>query len=191
MVYLPISQNPVSAMSFLVKTGSDPRALISTVRQAIAIVDPQLPVFELFTGSDIQELESIGFRLPTILIALCSLSALCLATIGVYGFSPALSAKERTHEIGIRIALGADPANIMRMLVWEYGRSVALAAVGGIILSFIAARFLASLFGVFRGELIIVSTVCILMSIVAFAAVLIPSRAAARTSPLEALRVRD
>jgi putative ABC transport system permease protein len=188
MVYLPISQNPVSAMSFLVKTGSDPRALIPTVRQAIAIVDPQLPVFELFTGSDIQELESIGFRLPTILIALCGLSALCLATIGVYGVL-ALSAKERTHEIGIRIALGADPANIMRMLVWEYGRSVALAAVGGIILSFIAARFLASLFGVFRGELIIVSTVCILMSIVAFAAVLIPSRAAARTSPLEALRV--
>ncbi len=188
MVYLPISQNPVSAMSFLIKTRSDPRALIPAVRQAIAIVDPQLPVFELFTGSEVQELECIGFRLPTILVALCGLSALCLAIVGVYGIL-SLTAKERTREMGIRMALGADRPAIMRMLVWQYGRSVALATIAGIILSFLAARFLASLFGKFSGEIMIVTTVCILMSTVAFAAVLIPSRAAARTSPLEALRI--
>lgn len=187
MIYVPYQQNPTGTMSFVLRSRVAPLSLISTVRRKAAELDPQLPIYQLHTAAEIKELEGIGFRVPTILLALCGASALILGSLGVYGVL-SLATKQRTREVGIRLALGADSRTIVLMVLRDGFRHVLAGAAAGLVIAVGFGRLLASLFGPFEGELAIYAGVWALMMTIAFIALAIPSRSASRVSPLQALR---
>jgi putative ABC transport system permease protein len=130
----------------------------------------------------------IGIAYVAVMMAVFGFIALLLASVGVYGVM-AYSVSERTHEIGIRMALGATPSNVLRLIV---GRGLLLTTIGaaiGVPFAFVLARMLTSLiYGVTPGDVPTYTLVCAALGAVAFVACYFPARRATRVDPLVALR---
>ena len=168
--------------------GSDRPAAEAAIRKAVRGVDANLPITSYYT---FKELESYGFIESELMSRLCGLFAsiaLVLAAIGIYGVT-AYSVERRTGEIGIRMALGASRARILRDVLLQSLLSCGIGLVVGIPLSYLAGRLLSDrLFGVGSFDLPVVTIAVLLLSLSAAAAALLPARRAASIEPMQALR---
>jgi putative ABC transport system permease protein len=188
VVYVPYAQGADRNAAFLLRTTGDPLNFVLGVRAKIRAVDPDQPIYDAKTLAQMSYEQLIAISFIAAVMGVLGLIALVLASSGVYGVM-AHSVTERTHEIGIRIALGAEPRQVLRWIAW---RGIRLAVVGlliGLALAFVLARLLASLiFGVSATDPVIFGGIGILLGLVAFAACCIPARRAMRVDPMVALR---
>ena len=187
-VYLPQAQYYTPQATLQVRTANDPRTVLASVREQVQNLDKNLAITGVFT---IGELLSQGLWAPRMAAALLSvfgLVALVLAAIGIYGVM-AYSIAQRTREVGIRMALGAQPGDVLKLVI---GQGMLLAGTGvvvGLIAAFGVARLFASLlFGVSPTDPLTFVTVAAVMSLSALAACYFPARRAMRVDPIVALR---
>jgi ABC-type antimicrobial peptide transport system permease subunit len=163
--------------------------MIPEVEQAIQSLAPQLPVFDARTMR--QALYTLNgllvFQLGAALAALLGVLGLILAIVGVYGVV-SYAASQKTHEIGVRMALGAQPADILKMVFRDGFLIVAIGLVIGGALAFAAGRLVSSFVIVSAKDPLTYGVVTGVLAIVAFAACFIPARRATRVDPLVALR---
>jgi predicted permease len=187
-IYRPALQEQVSGMSLILRTRANPPTLAPAVRREIAAVDPAIPVMML---QPVRQglTESIATpRFNTVLLAGFAALALLLAAVGVYGVI-AYAVNQRTHEIGIRMALGAAPAHVVRAVVGEALTLGLIGVVVGVAGAFGAVRLIASqLYGIRTTDPLAFAVVaCVLFAVTAVAGY-VPARHAAGVDPLNALR---
>jgi predicted permease len=181
-------QNRVGEMTFYARAAGDPTALMNAIRGRVRALDPDIPVVEMKT-LERQIAESIGNdRLMTSLAVAFALLATLLAAIGIYGVM-AYAVARRTREIGIRIALGARPSTIRRLVLREVGVMTAAGVVIGVPSAFALGRFVESmLYGVKGGDPAVIAAAVAGVMMVSLSAGYFPARRAIRISPLTALR---
>jgi predicted permease len=190
VVYLPYLQRPAlpSEVSFVARTVGDPMASVAAIRQAVRSIDPNLPLFNVRTQS---ELIALGFRRERLFATMSSffgLLALALVSIGLYGVMSYTVAR-RTHEIGIRMALGAQSGNVLRMVMGESLLLVLIGSAIGLAAALTATRLIAGmLFGVTPSDPLTLALATLLLLAVAALAGWLPARRAARVDPMVALR---
>ena len=189
-VYVPYVRDPWPFMAFVVRTGTDPAAAASSVQSAIHSVDKDQPLFDVRTMSEVLSLSRSPRRVRMILLSLFAGLALALACVGIYGVMAYLVA-ERTQEIGIRMALGADRRNVLGLIV-RHGLKVTLAGVvAGLLLAAGLSRFLSTvLYGVGTTDAPTFAGVAVLLVALAAAASTLPAWRATRVDPVRSLRTQ-
>ncbi len=186
--YFPYRQAPHQYSYIALRTEGDPTSFVAAVRSQIAAVDPNQPIFDIFTLQRVIHNQILGLSYVAVMLGVMGVIAVVLASVGVYGVM-AYSVAERTHEIGVRMALGAQPRDVLRMIL---RRGVALTAIGlgiGLPISLVLARFLASLlFGVGASDSLTFVGITVLLAVVALTSCYLPARRATQVDPLVALR---
>ena len=186
--YLSFRQTPRPGVALLLRTGGDPRSLTTAVRAAVREVDPALPVFQIMTMNE-RLSNSVGARrFNLMLLGAFAGLALLLAGVGVYGVISYV-VTGRTHEIGIRMALGAQSSDVLGLFIRQ-GMTLVLLGVGlGLFGAFALTRVMTGLlFAVGAKDPVTFAAVAVLLSLIALLACYIPARRAARVDPLIALR---
>jgi predicted permease len=174
--------------TFEVRTASDPKALLPSIRGAVRSVDSNLPIFDLMTQTEQINRAIFQERLVAWLSGAFALLALVVACIGLYGLL-AHEVARRTHEVGVRMALGASPLEVLALVLGRGIRLVALGVVIGIGTALGLARYLQSLlYGVRPIDPLAYATITILLLIVTFGACYLPARRATKVDPMVALR---
>ena len=175
-------------MTLTVRTANDPQSLSGSVRNAVFSVDANQPVFDIQTMDQRMASSVASRQFSMLLLSIFSGLALLLAAVGIYGVI-SYSVLQRSHEIGIRMALGAAKEDVLKMVVGQ-GMLLAVFGVGvGLILALALSRFLASMvFGVSALDPATFGGVTFLLSGVALLATYIPARRATRIDPMDALR---
>ncbi|HEY9450067.1 MAG TPA: FtsX-like permease family protein, partial [Gemmatimonadaceae bacterium] len=185
--YLPFLQYYQPNMTLEVRTAGDPAAIIPAVRREIAALDRDLPV-ESGTLEDALGLSLLPQRAGATLLGIFSLLGLVLASIGLYGVV-AYAVAQRTRELGIRVALGAEPGNIYRVVLGHGVKLTFLGLIIGIGAALLLARLARGvLFGVSSTDPVTLGSVAAILAAVALLASFIPARRATRVDPLVALR---
>jgi len=187
-LYLPYLQNSVGAFTLVVHTDADPASLAASIRRAVGAADAGLPVYSVRTLDDIVYDRTAQRRLAVLLISIFAGVALLLAAVGIYGVM-SYAVAQRTREIGIRMALGAERDHILRMVL-RHGTALAVAGVGiGLVAAFGLARLITSLlFQTSAADPPTFSIVPAVLIAVALLACYLPARRATRVDPLVALR---
>jgi predicted permease len=188
-MYTPYPQRPWPAMQFAVRSaGGDPLALVNAVRDAVRQVDREMPMTRVET-MDVALADSISTeRLMTWLLFAFAAVALVMAAAGLYGVI-AFTVAQRTQEIGVRMALGADPRAVVRLVAAEGLRLTAAGMVAGTLAAAVVSRAMRGmLFDVSPADPITYAAVLVLFTATACAALVVPARRALRVDPLTALR---
>ena len=187
-IYLPYRQMPPRRMTFVVKTALDPEALIQPLGDAILEIDPELPAYGAVTLEAQLQQTLQTKRVSMVLLVAFGALAVILAAVGIYGVL-AFSIAQRSREIGTRMALGANPRQILNMVLGQGMTLTAAGVVLGIVAALALGRLLASmLFGVAAYDPATFATVCALLLAVTLLACGAPARRATRVDPIEALR---
>jgi predicted permease len=187
-MYVPQAQDPNSGGNFVVRTSGDPASLTAGMREAVKSVDADVPLFNIRALQSIVEDYTAQRRLSVILLSAFAALALVLAMIGIYGVM-AYSVEQRSHEIGIRIALGASREDIFRLVVGHGMRLVIVGLLLGLAGAFFASRAVKELlFQVPTTDPVTYAGIPVLLALVALAACWIPARRATRVDPMVALR---
>ena len=177
-----------SDVALQVRTAGPPESLASAVRAKLQSIDPRVGVFAGIPMTDYTAAGTYVQRSAALVLGILGALALALAALGLYGVL-AYSISQRTHEIGVRVTLGAQQVDILRLVVWEGMALVAAGLVLGTAAGFGASRLVASsLFGVSAGDPSTLGGMVLLLSVVTLAACWLPARRAAHTDPMEALR---
>ncbi|HKF53361.1 MAG TPA: ABC transporter permease [Candidatus Acidoferrales bacterium] len=188
MMYVPFAQAPLYGCEVVVKSRLSTPAIIGAIRRETHGIDKNLPVTDILSLPHVLSSSVAEPRFRTLLLGLFSAMALALAAVGIFGVI-SYSVSRRTHEIGIRMALGASPASVQRLVIRE---SVALVFFGlavGIPAALVLTRFLSSeLFDVRPADPLTFISVAVLLALVAAVAAYVPARRAMRVDPMEALR---
>jgi putative ABC transport system permease protein len=172
----------------VVRSSLPPSVTIHELRTAFAQIDPSLAIADISTMSDLVSDATARRRFQTSLLTAFSAIALILALVGLYGLM-AYTVTRRTREVGIRIALGAQRSEVLRLILGKAARLIALGLLTGLAASFAAARILQSfLFGISPHDPITLLVACTLLTLCGLAAALIPARHAASIDPMQALR---
>ena len=187
-MYLPLHQNPLGNVTLIVRAEGDPMAVLPTIRRHLGELDAEVALFGITTADAALASSLDQRRFNTTLLMLFAGVALTLAMIGVYGvFS--YSVAQRTREMGVRLALGADPRAVVKLVLAGGMGLVATALVLGIVASLFATRALESLlFGVAAGDAGTLAAVAALLGGTALLACYVPARRASRVDPLVSLR---
>jgi putative ABC transport system permease protein len=187
-IYFPTGQTSDQTMSLVVRTSLPAGTILTAIKNAIWSVDKEQPVFEVRTMDQIIAEITSAQRVASWALDVFAFLALALAAIGIYGVT-SYSVSRRIHEIGIRMALGAQPADVMRLVLGQ-GLKLALLGVGsGVLASFALARLMSGLlYGVSATDPVTFAGVAILLTLVVLAACYIPARRAMRVDPMVALR---
>jgi putative ABC transport system permease protein len=187
-VYLPLVQETTRALALVVRTATDPRALAPSVENIVHGLDSNLPLFEVRTMDDMLDGSIARERMSMLVFAVFAVVALTLASVGLYGVV-AHGVTERTHEIGVRMALGADARHVLGLVV---GQGLAMALVGtaiGVAAALALSRWIQTLlFGVTATDPVTFAAVVATLLTVAAAACYIPAWRATRVDPTVALR---
>jgi putative ABC transport system permease protein len=188
LCYLPVEQAPITSIELAVRTDGDPLALAPAAQKALMALDPELPIYGVSPLSRlVTELYS-PLRISALMMGFFGVLALVLAAVGVYGVI-AYSVSQRTHEIGVRLALGAARRNVMGMVIRQ---GMTLAAIGvaiGLPMAFGLNRLAAHLlYGVVSMDVVLLLAIALALVAVAFVASYVPARDATRVDPMTALR---
>jgi putative ABC transport system permease protein len=188
-VYVPYSQREtLDGMSFYVNTERDPLLLASSMQTVVRDADSNLPVYNLKTMDRVVEEDLFGARIVAVLSGAFAGLAAALAALGIYGVL-AFLVVQRTREIGIRMAVGAESGDIRKLIVKEVGSMLIAGVVVGLPLAYVLARLSESLlFGVSANNPLIYLVGLVLIAVVAVVACYVPARRATRVDPLVALR---
>lgn len=186
--YFSSLQGPSGNMTVIAKGSSDPNQLMTSIRQQVKVVDPDQPIYNIRTMNDIRAESVATERLNLTLLAIFAGIALILAVVGIYGVM-SYAVTQRTHEIGIRMAIGAQPKDVFRMILGQ-GMSLALIGVGlGLVGAFALTRLMATmLFGVAPTDPVTFVAISGLLTAVALLACYLPGRRATRVDPTVSLR---
>ncbi len=187
-IYFPSLQSPDQAMSLVVHTALPTSAVLPAIKNAIWAVDKNQPVFAVRSMDEIISGIVSAQRLAFILLGVFAFLALVLAAIGIYGVT-SYAVNERRHEIGVRMAMGAEPRDVSRLVLGHGARLAGSGVVGGVVAALGLTRLLSSLlFGVSSADPLTFIGVAILLTFVALAACYIPARRAMHVDPIVALR---
>ena len=187
-VYRPFTQDGFVLIAFAIRTKTEPMALADSVRNAIWSVDKDQSIFRVLPMEDAVAQSSALRRTSMAILAFFAATALALAAFGIYGVISFLVMR-RTREVGVRMALGAQRGDILRMIVGQSFRTVLIGVVLGVAGAFASSRLLTSLlFEVRAADPLTFSAVAALLSLVAIAAAWLPARRAAQLDPSHALR---
>ncbi len=187
-IYASYLQDPFGGVSYVVRSTIEPEGIVPGVREAVRAVDRAQPVAEVRTLEQLVGESVAQPRFNSLVLALFACMALVLAAAGIYGVM-SYAVTQRTHEIGIRIALGAQQGDVLRMVVGR-GMLLALAGVGlGLLCAFALTRVMASLlYGVTATDPLTFAGVALLLTLVALLASYLPARRATKVDPMVALR---
>jgi putative ABC transport system permease protein len=187
--YLPVQQVGQRSGSFVLRASTDAAALGRSIEAAVKEVDPNLPVFNIQTMDQIIEAAIGNERLTMVLLMGFALLALLMAAIGVFGVT-AYSVSQRTHEVGIRMALGAKPASVLAMILRQEMSACLIGIAAGIAGALFLASLLESLlFGVTARDSVTLTVAAVTLLLVTMIACVIPARRATRVEPVTALRL--
>jgi predicted permease len=187
-VYLPLTQNYRGRMSLLVRTRNDAGEIASVVRREIRAIDDKVPLHDVKSMSQHLELTLLPARLAGNLLGVFGFFALGLAAVGLYGVT-AYSVHQRAHEMGIRMALGAQPLDILKMVIGRSLKLSFLGILGGLIVSFIFTRIISGLlYGLSATDPIAFFTAALVLLGATVIASYIPARRASRFDPAITLR---
>jgi predicted permease len=186
-VYVDLFQRPSSAISITMLSDADTRSVTAAARGILQELNPEIPAkFQKFSQVYSASLGSRRFNV--ILIGFFGIVALLLATAGVFGVM-AYAVNRRTHEIGVRVALGASPGNVLRVVLGEGMRTILIGIAIGIAGALVLTRTVQSLlFGVTSNDPLTFAAVTLLLVIAALVACLVPARRAMKVDPMVALR---
>jgi putative ABC transport system permease protein len=186
--YLPYRQNPTQFMTLVVRSANSPESQIAPVREQIWAIDKDQPVFSIRTMESFVAESIAPRRFTMLLLGLFAGVALLLAIIGLYGVM-SYAVTQRTHEIGVRMALGAQGADVLKMIVGHAMTLVLVGVAAGLLAAFALTRVIASfLYGVSATDGWTFAGVPLLLCAVAAAASYIPARRATKVDPMVALR---
>ena len=187
-MYLPMAQAPWPTMTLVVRSSSNPQPLVTAVRAKIADSDPDLPVTGILSMENVIATSVAQPRIIMQFVGVFAGFALLLAAIGIYGVM-AYTVSARKQEMGIRVALGARPADILRLVVGQGMRMTLIGVALGVVVSLALTRLLASLlFGVQATDPLVFAAAALVLVGVAFLACYLPARRATRVDPIVVLR---
>ncbi|MGH9832825.1 MAG: ABC transporter permease [Blastocatellia bacterium] len=188
MSYWPHPELTYSGMTFVIRTQGEPSAVANAARNVIRTLDPEQPVADVRTMESLIGTSVARSRFNTLLLTIFAVVALLLAGVGIYGVM-AYSVAQRTHEIGVRMALGARASDVLRLVV-RRGMTLAITGVAlGVVASFALTRLMETLlFNVSATDPLTFAGIPLLLVLVALLACLIPARRAAKVDPMVALR---
>ena len=186
--YFPFWQVPTTAMAVIMKASGDPNQLIASAREQVKQVDSDQPIYNIKTMDEIRAESVAGERLNLTLFSIFAGIALLLAIVGIYGVM-SYTVTQRTHEIGIRMAIGAQQRDVFKMIM---GQGMMLALIGiviGLVGAFALTRLMATmLFGVTATDPATFAAIAILLTLVALLACYLPGRRATKVDPVVSLR---
>jgi putative ABC transport system permease protein len=187
-IFVPYLQMPYADMAVVIRTTEDPLRLVRTLRSRVGSFDKSLPIYDVTTMEQLLAEQMASRKFNMALMGLFAFLAVALAAVGIYGVMT-YSVTQRTHEIGIRMALGAEQLDVMRLVLRQ---GITLAAVGigiGVAGALVLTRFLSSLlYGVQATDPVTFLVVAVLLGGVALLATYLPARRATKVDPLVALR---
>jgi putative ABC transport system permease protein len=187
-IYIPYTQEPMPWQTLVVRTKNDPMGLAGLIRHEVAALDSEQPVGRVATLDELMEASTAQPRFRTFLLGSFAGVALLLSAIGIYGVM-AYTVSRRTREVGVRMALGASPVDILKLI---FGESMTLTLLGvgfGLIGAYAVTRVMKTLlFGVTSTDPFTFTSVTLLLCSVALLASFIPARRAMRVDPMAALR---
>jgi predicted permease len=186
--YFPLYQAESAAAFLIARTHGDPTALAATIREAVHAVDPGQPISDL-KSMDQRVTLSLGPRRSAVaLLTVFAVMALTLAAVGLFGLVR-YNVTQRTQEIGVRMALGASPKDVLKMILGEGLRLALFGVGGGLVVAFALTRLMGGLlYGVSATDPLTFTAMAVLLTIVALFASWLPARRATRVDPLVALR---
>jgi putative ABC transport system permease protein len=186
--FLPLAQSPSGGMTMVIRTETEPERLAATMRAAVWDIDRDQPVFEIKTMDSMLGDMRAQRRLNMILFAIFAVVALLLASVGIYGII-SHSVTQRTHELGVRMALGARSVDVLG-LVLRQGMGLSILGITiGLAAAFMLTRVMASLlYGVSATDPITFAALAGILALVSLVASYIPARRATKVDPIEALR---
>jgi ABC-type antimicrobial peptide transport system permease subunit len=188
VAYVPYPYGASATAGLMIRTGANPTGITSAAREAIRASDPTLPLFDIRTMEDLRTGTFWQYRVFGQMFGAFGVVALFLAAIGVYGVL-AFSVSQRTHEMGVRIALGASRSDVLRLVVRQ---GVALAAIGvmfGLAGAFVITRVIRTLlYKVTPTDPVSFGGVAIFLTLIAIVASYVPARRATIVDPMVALR---
>jgi predicted permease len=188
VVFLPLFQDFDESVIIHVRTAGDGSGIAQAVEKAVHRLNPELPVFNVTTVASSMRLGSVFERVAGVFAGAFGVLALMIAAVGIYGVV-AYATRQRTREIGVRMALGARPQDVWGLVLNQGGTLAAVGLVIGLVLSVGLGRFLRSvLFGVTETDLPTILGVSLILGVATLAACYLPARRAAKTNPLAALR---
>jgi predicted permease len=188
LVLLPLMQHYQSEVILHVRVAGDPLAFATTVEQTVHGLNPDLPLFNVSTMQESIQMGSVFERIAAAFAGAFGVLALLLAAAGIYGVV-AYTTRQRTHEIGIRMALGACRGDVFRQVLGQGLRLTIAGLAVGLAVSLFVTRFLRGLlFGVGAADWLTFATVAVVLCLVALAACYVPARRAASIEPMQALR---
>ena len=187
-VYRPHNQAPFSAMTMAVKIQGNPASLIGAIQREVAQMDANLPVYRVRTMNEVMGESLQRRRLALILLAVFAGLALLLAAVGIYGVT-SYGVAQRRVEIGVRMALGADRGQVLRMMIGSGMGTIAIGLGLGVVLALSLTRLMGGmLFAVRASDPLALGGAAILLTTAALLAIFIPARRATRLNPMAALR---
>jgi predicted permease len=187
-MYVTYLQAPPTFYTLAVRTKLEPASMVGAVRNEVLAIDKDQPVSAVKTMSEMRSESLAPLRFNTVALSIFAGLGLILAAVGIYGVM-AYSVGQRTHEIGIRMALGAQPGAVLRLILRQGMLLVLIGVVVGLALSFGLTRIMASfLYGVTATDPATFVFVAVVLSLVALLANYIPARRATKVDPLIALR---
>jgi len=187
-IYLPCALMPQFNASFAIRTRGNPADVAPAVREAIHKLDREQPVYDLTTGEKFLDAQTSGVRAAAGMMSVFAAIALLLAVTGIYGVV-SYAVAQRTHEIGIRLALGAQPAGVLRMVILQALRIAAAGLAIGLVAAFLLTHAMASaLYGVISLDVFTFAGFAVLLAAAAGFAAWLPARRATRIDPMQALR---
>jgi predicted permease len=187
-IYMPSAQSIETAMYVVLRTDNDPQAMVAALRAQVAALDPELPLFEVRTMEQAVEGTLSARRLTNLLLAGFAATAVLLAGLGIYGVM-SLGVGARINEFAIRLALGAQAGDVLRLVIRDSLKLIGSGVALGLLAAFALTRLMESLlFNVRATDSVVFVAASLLLTLAALSACWIPARRAMRVDPMVALR---
>ena len=187
-MYLSLLQYPSAAITVFFRTGPETRSVLGTLRTEVQQLEPNLPLTNVWPIGEVFSQALWAPRFSASLLSIFALVAMLLCAVGIYGVV-SYSVSQRVREIGVRLALGARPADVLLMVLRQSALMLSFGLVGGLVAAFLLARLIVTLlYGVNGSDPLVFLAIALLLAAVGLLASYIPARRAARVDPMIALR---